>query len=66
MSEPPAPEKSTDLQPGSPEKLEVMAQRYADGFHLHHPDDKTCRAEPHEFHALAFRFGDDLAPEEPE
>lgn len=33
-------DKPTDLFPGTPEKIEVLARRYREGFELHHDDDK--------------------------
>lgn len=35
----PPPAARTRAAPGSAEKVEVMAARYARGEHLHHPDD---------------------------
>ena len=64
MDDPTEPETPTDTRPGSPEKIEIMAQRLAAGELLHHPDDMTCRVSPHEYHSIAFRFGDCIAPPE--
>lgn len=39
---PPLPEP-TEAEPGTPEKIEVMARRYADGLAILHPmDNLTC------------------------
>ncbi len=38
-TEPPEPEESTEHQPGSPEKVELMIQRMRDGESLFHSDD---------------------------
>jgi len=32
----------TDAQPGSAEKIRVLAARLDAGLELHHPDDRTC------------------------
>lgn len=36
----PLPARPTQADPGSPEKLAVMEQRYKDGEQLHHPLDR--------------------------
>ena len=64
MTEPPTPRKPTDAGPGSPEKVEIMAQRLADGERLHHPDDRSVRIEPREISSHFFRFGDCFEPEQ--
>ena len=35
----PLPLEPTTAMPGSLKKIEIMEQRYADGFHVHHPLD---------------------------
>lgn len=61
---PPHPTTPTDTRPGSPEKIAIMIARREAGLHLHHPDDMTCRIDPHEYHSIAFRFGDCISPPE--
>lgn len=39
----------TRCTPGSPEKVEVLRQRYASGVFLHHPEDVSFRkSKPYE------------------
>ena len=38
---PPLPPEPTQALPGTVEKIAVMAQRAAEGYHLYHPDDIT-------------------------
>lgn len=38
----PIPATPTDAEPGSPEKIRVMEERYRRGEHLHHPQDRTA------------------------
>jgi hypothetical protein len=37
----PLPRKPTAHPPGSGGKIRVMRWRYAKGFHIHHPDDRS-------------------------
>lgn len=38
------PERPTHIQPGTREKVEVLAQRFEDGLELWHPQDRHCHA----------------------
>lgn len=44
--EPPNQSEPTPAQPGSPQKLQVMAERYRSGQPLHHPNDETLVGLP--------------------
>lgn len=44
--EPPNRSLSTQVAPGTPQKIEVMAQRYQAGQPLHHPDDAASLILP--------------------
>lgn len=39
------PENATVAEPGTPEKLDVMAERFASGKQIHHPGDRSSRYE---------------------
>lgn len=38
------PAEPTQAQPGSEEKIRILAERAAAGIALHHPDDRRCKA----------------------
>jgi hypothetical protein len=38
------PAEPTQAQPGSEEKIQILAERAAAGIALHHPDDRRCKS----------------------
>ena len=57
------PRVATNARPGSPEKIRVLAARFAAGRDLHHPDDASLRGTASDMKSGSFRFGGGVSPE---